>query len=100
MSSADNAGSELRVRVRLYNIVADQVGKQVDEWWLPEGSVIADLLRVLVVQHPALSRYVSANDASAPSPLRLFHNGRIVLNASDTLHDGDEIRVFPIICGG
>ena len=51
--------SGLRIRVRFYNIVADQVGGRAEERWVPDGSVIADLLRDLAAQHPALSRYAA-----------------------------------------
>ena len=72
------ARSGLRIRVRFFNIVADQVGRRAEERWVPEGSMIADLLRDLAAQHPALSRYVSAGDRPFSNPFRLFRNGRIV----------------------
>jgi molybdopterin converting factor small subunit len=96
----DEARSGLRIRVRFYNIVADQVGRRAEERWIPEGSVIADLLRDLVAQHPALSRYAGAGDRLSLNPFRLFRNGRIVLDGGEPLADGDEIRIFPIIAGG
>jgi len=96
----DEVRSGLRIRVRFYNIVADQVGRRAEERWIPEGSVIADLLRDLAAQHPALSRYVSEGDRPFPNPFRLFRNGRIVLDAGEPLANGDEIRIFPIIAGG
>lgn len=96
----DEVRSGPRIRVRFYNIVADQVGRRAEERWIPEGSVIADLLRDLAAQHPALSRYAGTHDRPFPNPFRLFRNGRIVLDAGEPLADGDEIRIFPIIAGG
>ena len=96
----DEARSGLRIRVRFYNIVADQVGRRAEERWVPDGSMIADLLRDLAAQHPALGRYAGTHDRPFPNPFRLFRNGRIVLDAGEPLADGDEIRIFPIIAGG
>ena len=96
----DEARSGLRISVRFYNIVADQVGRRAEERWVPDGSVIADLLRDLTAQHPALSRYADAGDRPSLNPFRLFRNGRIVLDGGEPLADGDEIRIFPIIAGG
>jgi molybdopterin converting factor small subunit len=96
----DEVRSGLRIRVRFYNIVADQVGRRAEERWMPEGSVITDLVRALAAQHPALNRYADAGDHPSSRPFRLFRNGRIVLDAGEPLADGDEIRIFPIIAGG
>jgi len=96
----DEARSGLRIRVRFFNIVADQAGRRVEERRVPDGSTIADLLRDLAAEHPALSRYASAGDRSSSNPFRLFRNERIVLDAGEPLADGDEIRIFPIISGG
>ena len=92
--------SGLRIRFRFYNIVADQVGRRAEERWVPDGSTIAELLRDLAAQHPALGRYAGTYDRPFPNPFRLFRNGRIVLDAGEPLADGDEIRIFPIIAGG
>lgn len=100
MPDADDTRTGLRICVRFYNIVADQVGGRVAEHWVPAGSTITDLLRDLAAQHPALSRYTSAGDSPFPNPLRLIRNGHIVLAAGESLADGDEIRIFPIISGG
>ena len=100
MSKADHTGSDLRICVRFYNIVADQVGRRAEERWVADGSTITDLLRDLAAQHPALSRYASAGDRSSSNPFRLFRNGRIVLDTGEPLADGDDIRIFPIISGG
>jgi len=100
MSDADEARSGVRIRVRFYNIVADQAGRRVEERWVPDGSTIADLLRDLAAHHPALSRYIKSGDRPSSKPFRLFRNGRIVLDAGEPLADGDEIRIFPIISGG
>lgn len=100
MPDAGDTRSVLRIRVRFYNIVADQVGGRVAEHWMPEGSTIADLLCDLAAQHPALSRYASAGDRLSSKPFRLFRNGRIVLDTGVPLADTDEIRIFPIISGG
>jgi molybdopterin converting factor small subunit len=96
----DQIGSGLRIRVCFYNIVADLVGRRVEERWMPEGSVIADLLQVLAAEYPALRHYAHTGDPPSPNPLRLFRNGRIVVNTGDRLTDKDEIRIFPIISGG
>ena len=100
MPDADNTRSGLRIRVRFFNIVADQAGRRVEERRVSDGSTIADLLRDLAAEHPALSRYASAGDRSSSNPFRLFRNERIVLDAGEPLADGDEIRIFPIISGG
>jgi molybdopterin converting factor small subunit len=96
----DEARSGLRIRARYYNVVADQVGRRADERWVPDGSTIADLLRDLAAQHPALSRYAGADGRPSSKSFRLFRNGRIVLDAGEPLADGDQIRIFPIISGG
>ena len=100
MPDADEARSGMRICVRFYNIVADQAGRRVEERWVPVGSTIADLLRDLAAQHPALSRYAGADGRPSSKPFRLFRNGHIVLDAGEPLADGDEIRIFPIISGG
>jgi molybdopterin converting factor small subunit len=96
--------SFLRIHVLFYNIVADHVGKRAEVQWVAGGSSIDDLLQILAAAYPALRHYARADDRAGgpPSPnlFRLFRNGRIVVDTGESLADGDEIRIFPVISGG
>jgi molybdopterin converting factor subunit 1 len=58
---------------------------------LPDGARVGDAQRLLEEQFPAL--------ASHRSSMRIARNGRLV-DAGDTLRDGDEIALFPPVGGG
>jgi molybdopterin converting factor small subunit len=96
----DVAPSVLRLRVLFYNIIADHVEKRSEALCLPAGSKVSDLLEWLAAKYPAFERYVRDITMLSDSPLRLFRNGHIVLDAAECVANGDEIRIFPIISGG
>jgi len=88
------------VTVHFYSIMADLAGRREARWTLPAGARLGDLLARIAADHPALGDYARRPDPQAGSPLRVFVNGRLVLDMDAPLAGGDEVRLFPVISGG
>jgi molybdopterin synthase catalytic subunit len=81
----------MRVRVRLFALQRQQLGRRELELELPVPSTIGQAWGVLVDEHPVLG--------AATSSVRFARNGSYA-EPAETLRDGDEVAVIPPVAGG
>jgi molybdopterin synthase catalytic subunit len=80
-----------RVRVRLFAVQRELAGTRQVELELPDGASIETAWLALVALHPALGPGRAA--------VRFARNG-VYADATETLHDGDELACIPPVSGG
>ncbi len=94
--------SEIKVRVRYFNVLADYAGCKRAEVALPAGSSLRQLLDRLVETNSVSFRRAVKSGPSFNAYLRVFCNDRLVgeqeLDAA--VADGDEVLLFPAVAGG
>lgn len=99
----------MRVTVRYYNIMATLAGCRQQTVDLPEGSTLLALLDDLVSgRTPELAGMIFQDRGRGGGAvrlgayLRMFLNGRLAREADldGSLHEGDELMLFPAIAGG
>lgn len=95
----------IHVSIRYYNIVADYLGRREEQRSLDEGTTVGVLLESLAAESKAFGRLAlpaltSGSPGSIGGQVRLFRNGRAVIEPDQVLADGDELRLFPAISGG
>ena len=78
------------------------LGIDSEEFDLPEGSTLRDLLRHLRRHHPeALEEYVlNARDQLQPSVLLCVGDRHVGSDLSVPLQDGEEVTILSVISGG
>ncbi len=81
----------MKVKVLYFATLRDRAGVRQETLELPEGATVADLKRHIARQHPSLD---AAMDSALVSVNREF------AFAEDSLHEGDEVAVFPPVSGG
>ena len=94
------ACQNIRISATYYNIVADILGRKGERREMPAGATIGDLLAALASESPSFRRLAFTANGQVSGHVRLFCNGRAVLDPGRILADGDEVRVFPAISGG
>ncbi len=94
--------SEIVVRVRYFNVLADYAGAKHAAVRVPAGTSVRGLLQHLIAINPERFRRALATGDALNAYLRVFHNERLVArDAFDTpLADDDEVMLFPAIAGG
>lgn len=94
--------SEIIVRVRYFNVLADYAGAKQAEVRVPAGMTVRGLLEHLTATNPEPFRRAVADGDALNSYLRVFHNDKLVAREMFDAHlaDGDEVLLFPAIAGG
>lgn len=90
----------IHVSVRYYNIVAHFLGRREERRAVEVGTTTRGLIEALAAENASLRRLALTADGKVAGHVRLFRNGRLVLDADEQLAEGDEIQVFPAIAGG
>ncbi|MGA7617286.1 MAG: molybdopterin converting factor subunit 1 [Thermoanaerobaculia bacterium] len=81
----------MKVRILLFAILRDIVGRDEIDRDLPDGSRASDLWRDLLSEFPDLGRFQS------PPMVAVNQNYE---PAGTELHDGDEVAFIPPVSGG
>jgi molybdopterin synthase catalytic subunit len=81
----------MRVRVLFFGALKDLSGKTADEMELADGATVADFLRLIVQEAPAIGRYAGS--------MAIAVNQEYALPGT-ILHDQDEIGLLPPVSGG
>lgn len=81
----------MRVKVRVFAGLRDQLGAGQIERDLPDGASVADLWERLASQHPAIARYRGSVSAAVNEEFARM---------TTTLSDGDEVAFLPPVSGG
>ncbi len=79
------------VRVLYFATLRDLAGAKEEQVGVPDGSTVADLKGLLTKKHPDL--------ALARTSMLVSINREFAFE-EDTLHDGDEVAIFPPVSGG
>jgi molybdopterin converting factor subunit 1 len=85
------SGAGLRVRIRLFAVQRELVGKREVPLELPAAATVEDAWAALVTRHPVL--------APGRTSVRFAVNGEYA-GADASLDDGDEVAVIPPVSGG
>lgn len=89
----------MRVRVRYFARFRSMTGVNEEEFEIPSGSTVRDLLRLVVERHPAFRGERFGEDYDDDADINVSKNGRYV-GFDEVLHDGDIIAIFPPVSGG
>lgn len=94
--------SEIAIRVRYFNVLADYAGTRSAQVRVPPETSVRALLRILSETNPEPFRRLLAPDGQFRSYLRVFRNDVLVAETAFELPlaDGDEILLFPAVAGG
>jgi molybdopterin converting factor small subunit len=94
--------SDITVRIRYFNILADYAGTKQANVQVPAGTTIRDMLKRLADLHrePFRSALLRGDDVNAY--IRVFRQDRLVAapDLSLPVFDGEEFLLFPAIAGG
>ncbi len=81
----------MKARVRLFAILREKVGASEVTLELPEHSTVADLMKEMAYQYPALLEGVAHTMVAVNTDY---------VQPSQLLHDGDEVALIPPVSGG
>lgn len=81
----------MKLRVLLFGALADRVGRSDDIIEVPDGSVGADVLRLMAERHPHASMLLESVSVAL---------NREVVSASRRLGENDEVALLPPMSGG
>ncbi len=81
----------MKARVRLFAVLREKVGASEVTLELPDDSTVADLMKGMARQYPALLEGVAH--------IMVAVNTEYV-QQSQPLHDGDEVALIPPVSGG
>jgi MoaE-MoaD fusion protein len=81
----------MHVRVLFFGALKDLSGKTAEEIELAEGATVADFLRLIVQESPAIGRYAGSMAVAVNQEYAL---------PDVVLHDRDEIGLLPPVSGG
>ncbi len=81
----------MHIRVLFFGALKDLAGKTAGDMELADGATVAEFLRFIVQQSPAIERYVGS--------LAVAVNQEYAL-ADTVLHDQDEVGLLPPVSGG
>lgn len=90
----------MKVRVRVYGMVHDEVGQRELGYELPEGSTIRDLLDMILVAYPILREMVYDENGGFRDYLEIAVNQVSMFGLENMLTDDDFIQIMPPIGGG
>ncbi len=94
--------SQITVRVRYFNVLADYAGTKRAEVTLPAGTTVRGLLRHLAETNPARFRRALVHGDTFNASVRVFRNDRLVAGEDfeARIAEGDEFMLFPAVAGG
>ncbi len=81
----------MRVKVRFFAALREELGSGEMAQELPQGSTLHDLIDMVLERHPVLDRYLPSLHFAVN---RKYATGRIELS------DGDEVAFLPPVGGG
>ena len=81
----------MRVKVRVFARLRELAGRDAWECDVPAGASVADVWRVLEVDHPAIAPLGSSVSAAVNAEFAPM---------TTTVHDGDEVAFLPPVSGG
>lgn len=90
----------MKIRVRVYGMVHDEIGQRELNYQLPKGSTIGDLLKEMLSAFPVLNEMVYNEKGEYRNYLEIAVNHVAVLDISKVLSDNDFVQVMPPIGGG
>ena len=90
----------MKVRVRFYGVVHDEVGLREVEYILSDGSKVMDLINLIVSSKPALKEMVYDEEGNFRDYLEIALNQVSLIDLYNELNDGDLIQIMPPIGGG
>jgi molybdopterin converting factor subunit 1 len=84
----------MRLKLLCFGVLKDLLGVATEEVQVPEGSSVADLLRIL-----------EQRTSNPRMDAKLWHNLAVAVNreyspAGTVLRDGDEVALLPPVSGG
>ncbi len=82
-----------RVSVRYLAAVADYTGRKEEEFELPDGATVKDLLDTIREKYPRVA------EIERRFPLLILRNG-VNAKPEDRLVDGDRVALLPPVSGG
>ncbi|WP_048149924.1 ubiquitin-like small modifier protein 1 [Palaeococcus ferrophilus] len=89
----------MRVRVRYFARFRSIAGRDEEEFELPAGSTVRDLLKLIVDRHPAFRGESFGEDYDDEADVNVSRNGRYV-GFDEVLEEGDVVAIFPPVSGG
>ncbi len=93
----------MKVRVRFYGLVHDEVGLRELEYELSQDSTVSTLLDKLTKDYPVIREWVYDENMNFRDYLELAVNQTNIISLDGmetTLHEGDFVQVMPPIGGG
>lgn len=90
----------MRVIVKYYNLVADYLGRKVEELLLEDNATCYSLINMLSVENESFRRLVFTEVGTISHRVRIFRNGQMMVDLDSPLVDQDEIQIFPAVSGG
>ena len=90
----------MKVRVRVYGMVHDEVGQRELGYELPEGSTVKDLLNAILDAYPVLTKMVYDENGGSRDYLEIAVNQVSVIGLDNVLKDDDYVQIMPPIGGG
>ena len=90
----------MRVRVRFYGLVHDEVGTREREYKVPAGSTVKNLIDQIISNYPALKEMVYDEEGGFRDYLEIAINQVSLMDLSGVLNEGDLVQIMPPIGGG
>ncbi len=90
----------MKVRVKFYGLVFDEVGVREQRFELEKNSTLGHLLDLIVETYPALKNLVYDEKNEFRNYLQVAINGEILFELSSVLGEKDVVQVMPPIGGG
>ena len=90
----------MKVRVRFYGMVHDEVGQREIEYELPDGSSVKDLVNEILVDYPVLNEMFYDENGGFRDYLEIAVNQVSVIGLCNALNDDDYVQIMPPIGGG
>ena len=94
--------SDITLRIRYFNVLADYAGTKSTEVTVPVGTTVLGLIRHLAEMNPGRIRQTLFDGDMFSSYTRVVRNDRLVAGDGfeSPIADGDEFMLFPAIAGG
>lgn len=88
----------MKVKVRYFARFRSLTGLSEEEFEVPPGTTVGELMEIIKEAHPALKNEVFAKDDDL-ADVNVSKNSRYV-SFDDVLQDGDVVALFPPVSGG
>ncbi|MEM1550316.1 MAG: MoaD/ThiS family protein [Candidatus Bathyarchaeia archaeon] len=94
----------MRIRVIYLGVIRHKVGKSEDEYHLPEGSLLKDLLIKVAEKYPSIKDVIGglSENSVDPTLIATLNGISIKISESDNilLRDRDTVTLMTVIGGG